>query len=458
MGVISVFAIVAVAANAMLPCAAGENVSLETYRWQAAIDDAAKAGGGRVTVPAGRHRVGGLEMRSNVELHLEKGAVLEGVVGLENYRLVELPYSEGAWSAVVMGLNITNVAITGEGEIFGNGRSWPQPESFRGNQEGLRARGIFFSECKGIRMDDFLLRDVGCWGIVLKCCDGVVARGVRIDNHVNANNDGFDIEAANALFENCDVDASDDAFVLKSNNPHFAVTNVIVRNCTARSHCYALKLGTASHGVMADIRFENVKVLPPTRDEFFDMRKGSPNRGNPFWSDRAAYYEFPAGVGLGGIAVECVDGGTVERVSFDDIDIYGYMVPIFVRGGTRTIRDCGIPPSNRHILRDIAIRNVRGVAASEIASSVSGVDGCRAVNVTLEDIDIICRGAGEAKSREAMSRPVPDVAGEYPCVTMFEHALPAFGLWVDRVDNFKMRNVRFRIRPGDVDLRPAVVR
>lgn len=431
---------------------------LETDRWQTAIDDAAKAGGGRVTVPAGRHRVGGLEMRSNVELHLEKGAVLEGVVGLENYRLVELPYSEGVWSAVVMGLNVTNVAITGEGEIFGNGRSWPQPESFRGNQEGLRARGILFSECKDVRMNDFLLRDVGCWGIVLKCCDGVVARGVRIDNHANANNDGFDIEASNALFENCDVDASDDAFVLKSNNPHFAVTNVVVRNSIARSHCYALKLGTASHGVMSDVRFENVKVLPPARDEFFDLREGSPNRGKPFWSGRAAYYEFPAGVGLGGIAVECVDGGTVERVSFDDIDIYGYMVPIFVRGGTRTERDCGIPPSDRRVLRDITIRNVRGVSASEIASSVSGVDGCRAVNVTLENIDVICRGAGEARSREAMSKPVPDVAGEYPCVTMFEHALPAFGLWVDRVDNFKMRKVRFRLRPGDVDLRPAVVR
>lgn len=186
--------------------------TLETDRWQTAIDDAAKAGGGRVTVPAGRHRVGGLEMRSNVELHLEKGAVLEGVVGLENYRLVELPYSEGVWSAVVMGLNVTNVAITGEGEIFGNGRSWPQPEDFRGNQEGRRARGVFFSESKGIRLSDFFLHDVGCWGVVLKCCDGVVAHRVRISNHVNANNDGFDIEAANAVFEECDVSTSDDAF------------------------------------------------------------------------------------------------------------------------------------------------------------------------------------------------------------------------------------------------------
>ena len=78
--------------------------------------------------------------------------------------------------------------------------------------------------------------------------------------------------------------------------------------------------------------------------------------------------------------------------------------------------------------------------------------------MTLENIDVICRGAGEARSREAMSTPGPDVAGEYPCVTMFGHVLPSYGLWVEKADNFKMRNVRFRIRPGDVDLRPAVVR
>lgn len=436
--------------------AAGEAEALETEKWQSAIDAAAAAGGGRVTVPAGRHRVGGLEIRSNVELHLAKGAVLEGAVGLENYRLVELPYSEGVWSAIVMGLNVTNVAITGEGEIFGNGKDWTQPENFCNNEESERARGVFFSDSKDIRLEDFLLRDVGCWGIVLKCCDGVVARRVRIDSHVNANNDGFDIEAANAVFEECDVDSSDDAFVLKSNNPHFAVTNVVVRNSIARSHCYALKLGTASHGVMADIRFENIQTLPPKRDEFINIRMDPETRGKPYWSSRSGYYDFPAGCGGGAIAVECVDGGIVERVTFDNVEVYGYRVPIFVRGGTRTGRACGVPPSRDYILRNIVIRNIRGVSVSEIASSISGVDGCRASNVTLENVNIICRGAGERKSREALEKPVPNVAGEYPSVSMFRHILPAYGLWVDRADNVTLRNVKFSLRPGDVDLRPAI--
>ena len=51
---------------------------------QSRIDACAARGGGCVVVPAGRHLVGQIDLRSNVELHLEKGAVLEGKVGLEN--------------------------------------------------------------------------------------------------------------------------------------------------------------------------------------------------------------------------------------------------------------------------------------------------------------------------------------------------------------------------------------
>ena len=53
---------------------------------QAEIDAVAKAGGGRVTVKPGRHLVGQIELRDNVELHLEKGAVLEGSRCPADYR------------------------------------------------------------------------------------------------------------------------------------------------------------------------------------------------------------------------------------------------------------------------------------------------------------------------------------------------------------------------------------
>ena len=185
-------------------------------------------------------------------------------------------------------------------------------------------------------------------------------------------------------------------------------------------------------------------------------RRTSPHRGQPFWSGREGYADYPAGVGVAAIAVECVDGGAVERVTYDDIEIDGCMVPVFVRGGTRTGRCCGTPPNTLYRFSDIVLRNIRGRAASAIASSVTGVDGCRVRNVTLENVRLTCRGAGERRSREALEKPVPDCAGDYPEATMFNHILPAYGLYVDRVDGLVFRNAGFSLRAGETDLRPPV--
>ena len=40
------------------------------------IDKAFENGGGKVVVPAGTYDVGSIQLKSNVELHLEKGALL----------------------------------------------------------------------------------------------------------------------------------------------------------------------------------------------------------------------------------------------------------------------------------------------------------------------------------------------------------------------------------------------
>ncbi len=416
---------------------------------QGRIDEAAARGGGRVVVPAGRHLVGQIDLKSNVELHLEKGAVLEGKVGLENYRVTTLPYSEGTWSAVVSAIGVTNVAITGEGEIFGNGTAWPQPENYGGNQEGRRPRGIFFADCRDVRLSDFTLRDSACWGVVFKCCENVDVRRLKIDNHANANNDGIDLEARNAVIADCDIDAGDDAVCLKSNNPFFVVENVLVSNVVARSNCNALKLGTASHGTMRNILFVDCRTEAPRRD-FIDRRFG---RNRPWYvnADRARRYP---GLGadepacLSAVVVENVDGGTVENVSFRRIAAYGTCVPVFVRAGTRSGRACGTPPSDKYVFRNILIEDLVGESRSAVASSITGVKGCRVNGVTLRNVKITCRGGGTAEDR---TRPVPEVAGKYPDSHMFGCVLPAYGLYARHVDGLSLENVSFVLASGAAD-------
>lgn len=431
---------------------AGFAEELETVRWQAAIDAAAKRGGGVVRVPAGRHVTGQLYLKSNVELHLEDGASLEGAPGLHNYVVHALPFSEGTWSAVVMGLGVTNVAITGKGEIFGNGRLF-EPVKTRGVcHEGFRPRGIFFSGCRGIRLEDFTLRDAACWGIVLKCCDGMTARRVKVDSVVNHNNDGFDIEAKNVLIEDCDVDAGDDAYCIKSNDPGFVVENVTVRNCMARSHCNGYKLGTASHGTMRRVRVKNCRT-ELSRRVYRDLAPMPTDLVK--WPEVKGAPHYLCGPGISAICIECVDGGTVEDVTVDGVEVAGFQVPIFVRGGTRSGRTCGTPPGDKYVLRDIVIANVSGRAEQVLASSVTGVKGCRPRNVVLRDIDLEC--VGEGANARPLTEPGPETAGKYPEATMFrKYHLPAYGLFIDQADGVTLENVRFRLRPGTTDARKPV--
>ncbi|MGN0832886.1 MAG: glycoside hydrolase family 28 protein [Kiritimatiellia bacterium] len=428
---------------------------------QPCIDALAASGGGVVSVPPGRHVVPGVVLRSNVELHLARGAVLEGAGRTNDYRRVVLPCSEGDWMAVVLAVGATNVAVTGEGEIYGNGTAFPQPSSYGNLQEGRRPRGLFFGNCRGVRLNGFRLRDSGSWGCVLQCCEDVEIRALTIDNHANANNDGIDLEARNAVIADCDIDSGDDAVCIKSNNPDFRTENVLVSNVTARSQCACFKIGTASHGIVRNIRFVDCRAAAPRRD-FVDRRgvAGKPAGAGWFYSEWRASIMPPTRPGDlvasgGAMTVDCVDGGLVEDVSFRRITFTGVTMPIFVRGGRRRGRATGAPPGKWNVLRRITFEDVRGVSASSVPSSITGVPGLRVEDVRLRNVEVRLPGAGAAAAER--TRPVPELEGAMPGPTMFEQLLPAYGLWARHVDGLTLESVKFILLDGTTDARERVV-
>ena len=72
--------------------AKNDTTVLSTKFVQQAIDDCSRAGGGRVFVPTGSYKIGSIELRSNVHLHLERGATLYGSTRLEDYRPMKSDY------------------------------------------------------------------------------------------------------------------------------------------------------------------------------------------------------------------------------------------------------------------------------------------------------------------------------------------------------------------------------
>ena len=78
--------------------------------------DAAHPRGARVVVPEGAFKTGSLALRSNMELHLAKGAGLYGSSDWSEYPVVPgLPFGT-MFRALISGYNLTNVSVTGSND------------------------------------------------------------------------------------------------------------------------------------------------------------------------------------------------------------------------------------------------------------------------------------------------------------------------------------------------------
>jgi polygalacturonase len=90
-----------------------------TEAFRQAIDACHRAGGGRVVVPPGRYLVGAIHLKSKVNLHLSKGAVLLFSRQPQHYLPVVFTRWEGVecmnYSAFIYAFEQENIAVTGQG-------------------------------------------------------------------------------------------------------------------------------------------------------------------------------------------------------------------------------------------------------------------------------------------------------------------------------------------------------
>jgi len=408
----------------------------ETRVIQARIDAACGQGGGVVSVAPGDHFVRPLELKSGVTLRLEKGARLVASTNMSDY--AEIPGARGQ-RAVIWSSRAENVALEGEGVV--DGRGWAV--AHLGEAPGRWKCCIFFRSRK-VRIQDVTLTNPATWTCYLKECDGVHVKGVKIRSLTNWNNDGIDIDSKNVLVEDCDIDSDDDAICPKSDNADFICENVEVRNCRLASNCNHIKLGTASRGGFRNIWIHDCELVPCSTNIIPRIKNGI-GRGNdiPGWDKSEIGSRC-------GIAVECVDGGILENVRVSDIKLNRCcQTPVFVRLGRRRRH----PGGKASCLRNVTVENVRGESMSYLASSITGVPGLRAQDVTIRNVDLVVKGGGPA---DEVSRPVPESVDKYPENRMFgRKMLPAYGFYVRHADGVTFENVRLSYT-GDTEGRPAV--
>jgi len=272
--------------------------ALCTEAFAKAIEACSSAGGGRVVVPAGRYLTGPVRLRSGIELHLEKGAVVEFADDPALY----LPAVPSSWegleclnySPLLYAYGCTNVAVTGGGTIRAKMDFWRKLMDEKGTDiNGARAilykwgsedypvekRDITkahaaimrpqlmqFNRCKGVRIEDVRIEDSPFWTIHLYQSEDVGIRRIDMCAH-GFNNDGVDIEMTrNVLIEDSVFDQGDDGFVFKAGRNRDAwrigrpTENVEVRNCRLKTVASLIGVGSELSGGIRNIYVHDCTV------------------------------------------------------------------------------------------------------------------------------------------------------------------------------------------------------
>ena len=232
--------------------------------------------GGRVIVPEGRFLSGTLQLKSNVHLFLETGAVLISSICEEDIIDVTKDFKddnkEVGWEGgcFLCAFHEENISITGHGIIYGQGDKIFFDDNADGgfhecpkNGQAFRPRTTFFEDVKQLTVENVTFRDAAFWTLHMAGCENVLIHQVRIFNDERgANNDGIDPDSCkNVVISNCIIKAGDDAIVVKNTAPMAAkygsCENIVISNCILYSHDSALKIGTETakairHVVLSD--------------------------------------------------------------------------------------------------------------------------------------------------------------------------------------------------------------
>jgi len=414
--------------------ARGDGKTLCTQAIQKAIDACAAAGGGTVSLPPGTYRSGTVFLKSRVTLHLEAGATLLGSTDLADYPPVvpKIPSRTNLYihRSLIYAEDQHEIGIAGQGTIDGSGAA------FQKDRKDIRKRpyNVRIVNCRDVRVEDVHMRDSGCWNQHYLACQRVLLRGLRVYNHTAYNGDGLDIDASSdVVVTQCFIDSDDDAVCLKSTFDR-PCENVLISDCVISSHCNAIKAGTDSTGGFVNVTITNCSILSPrTSKPIYGRQRGS-----------------------GGLALEIVDGGRMERITVSNLSIDGVEVPIFVRLGSRGYgwlpegakREKG--PATGTI-RDVSLANIVATRAGKTGCSLTGLPGHPLQNITLANVTIRTEGGGE---QAWVSAVVPEHAEKYPEGTMFGN-LPAYGLYCRHVQGLTLSDVR--LHASQPDQRHALV-
>jgi polygalacturonase len=252
--------------------AVGNGQHNDTEAINKAIESCCEAGGGTVVIPRGIYLTGPIHMRSHINLRVEQGAIITFSKNYLDYPLIVTNY-EGYESvrctSPIMGRNLENVAITGDGIFDGSGEVWrpvkkfkttekqwneiiksggmieegkeeiwwPTEKAYEGKEFDKRMGGkcksvevcesfreffrpvlLSFVNCTKVLLDGPTFQNSPAWCLHPRLCENVIIKNIKVRNSwFSQNGDGIDIESCKYVsLSHSTFDVGDDAICIKS--------------------------------------------------------------------------------------------------------------------------------------------------------------------------------------------------------------------------------------------------
>jgi polygalacturonase len=453
-----------------------DGITLNTEAFEKAMQSLSEKGGGTLIVPKGVWFTGPIVFKSNINLHLDKGALILFSPDFDLYPLVNTVF-EGLdtrrCQSPISGRNLENIAITGLGSINGSGEAWrplkkskviesqwekvvasggivkngdtwyPSESSLKGAEmsetnvpssslteeewesikDFLRPVMVSFVECKNVYLQGVLFENSPAWNIHPLMCENVIIDGIFSRNLPYAQNgDGLDLESCvNSIIVNSFFEAGDDGICIKSGRDEQGrlrgrpTENVIVDNCKVFQGHGGFVVGSEMSGGVRNISVKNCQFL-------------GTNVGLRFKSARGR-------------------GGVVENIYISDIYMFNIVTDSFLfdlfYGGKSGVKTLGKGDDNSvevekyevnektPIFRNIFVRNLVSRNARR-AMFFNGLPEMNIENIRIENAFITARyGAELSESKDIIFNNVTVIAGEGPSYIF------------NNVKNFKGMNLHF---------------
>jgi polygalacturonase len=295
--------------------AIGDGQTLNTAAIAKAITACNAAGGGTVLIPAGLWLTGPIQLKSNVNLHAVRGALITFSTDHTQYPMVD-----GHTTPLLSGNKLENLGVTGEGIYDGGGDTWrplkkmkaapslwadllksggvvssdgsmywPTKAGMTGEdylktlkgrtgltendylpaRDFLRPPLITITNSKNILIEGATFKNSPQFALNPKNCNNMVIRNVTINNEYSAQNgDGIDLSSCkNTVVFHCTVNAGDDGICMKSSgnkeDPDTApgLENIIVADCIVNHAHGGFVIGSNTDGGMRNVYVTNCNFV-----------------------------------------------------------------------------------------------------------------------------------------------------------------------------------------------------